>query len=763
MKSGIQGLIYTFIATLAIYALVKNNMFQKNPLSMRFLNTVDELRDLFCSKSSEELEEFYKSTSPNYEFVPKGDNEFLQKIMKDFILNNTSTQDLGIDELKEYFSKSPGYILILVLFILLCLLYVPYVLCVCCKCCFCIPDCCSKCPNIILIIGLVFCGLTLINCFVGYSENSSIVGGVYGLGCSILKVEDHLMNGDDFRAEKPYWIGIMGILDKLEDINKNITSLKNKTEDIGIELEEKVGKLFQNFSDVLDNEYKTRNTSTVSNPDPNQKDIPYTPLYLSTRGKYGPPDDNSSALGLIKTELDSYKSYSFNYTYTILYIIGNASKVNKFIDDNITAIKTNLEDNIKSVNTSMIDKIFKYKDTLDEIDSYSRSYMNTFFSINLVLVIALGIALIFLLLCKKGLFLLCLSWFLLYVLMLLTFFLGAVFGLVGSFVQDASAGVKSLITNIDDIQQLDQQAKDIAKICLNGNGSLAETGLIPLDFNKSIIESVYSLENNIDEAIIKIDTYIPFSTTTNLEIYKLITKTKQFIPEINYTLNGIRKYIDSSNSESVLDKDSIIYDAWEINITECKESNYKYCSKENETKKVNNFLDERGNCCLLITEWELDEIKERYKGFKAKDNSISIQENVEKYYNTIINFINSNNELISEIIDKNKEFNETFHDIGLEEIKIVEKIKDLFKPLREGFDEIVGNKSIFEILNCKFLKRDVNKIIEILYDSFGQTFKTTSSLFLMISGYELAMTLVVMIIMKAFGMMKTTNKNIESR
>ena len=762
MKSGIKGLIYTFIATLAIYALIKNEIFpKKKPLSMRFLNYIDDLKDSFCSKSSEELEEFYKSTSPNYEFFPKGDNEFLQKIMKDFILNGTNPQELGVDELKEYFSKSPGYILILILFIFLCILYFPYLLCVCCKCCFCIPDCCSQCPNFMIIVGLVFCGLTLINCFVGYSENRSIVDGVYGLGCSILKIEDHLVNGDDFREEKPYWIGITGIFEKLEDISKNITALEQKTKDIRLELENEVGPLFQEFSEALDNEYKNRKTSTVSNPDPDKKDVPYIPLYLKTEGKYGPPDNSNSTLGFIKTELDLYKAYSFNYTYMILYIIGNASHAESYIDTSINEIKSNLETNINNVDNSIIDKIFKYEETLDEIDRYSRNYMNIFFTVNLILVLILGSALILLLVCKEGLFLLCLSWLLLYKFMVCTFFIGAVFGLIGSFVQDASAGVKSLITNIDNIKQIDQQAKDIANICLNGNGSLAETGLIPLEFNKSMIEGVYSLENNFKEANKKLKDYIPFSTTANLEIYNLITKTKQFIPELQSTLNGIKKYIDSSYSQSVLDSESIIYDNWEINITEC-EDGYKYCSKE--SLKVKNMLQETEKCCLLITEWDLSEIKGRYKGLTAKDKSISIEENVEKYYNTIIDFIDSNNQLISEIIEKNKEFNKTFNDIGLEEIKIIEKIEDLFKPLREGFDDIVGNKPILEILNCKFLKRDVNKIIEVLYDSFGQTFKTTSSLLLMISGYELAMTLIVMIIMKAFGMMKkNTYKVIEKK
>ena len=757
MKSGIKGLIYTFIATLAIYALIKNDIFQKKNLSMRSL-VLSELKDELCSKSSEELEDFYQSTPPNYDFDPKTNNTLLQKIMKDFIINGSTPQELGINELQEYFNESPEYILILVLFIFLCVLYIPYCLCVCCKCCFCIPDCCSKCPNIMLIVGLVLCGLTLINCFIGYSKNSSIVDGVYGLGCSILKIPDHLINGDDFKSEKPYWAGVRGILEKLEDISKNITSLKENTTNIGEQLENDVGPLFENFSEALDSEFKSRKTSTVSNPDPDKKDEPYIPLYLKTEGKYGPANDENSRLGAIKTELDYYKSYSFNNAYKILNIIGNASQYTSFIDDFILDIKKNLESSINNIDTSILDKISEYKSTLDEIDSYSRSYMNSLFTVNLILVIVLGVSLIFLLLFKKGLFILCLSWFTLYVLMLSTFFLGAAFGLLGSFIQDASAGVKFLVDNIGDIQEIDNKAKDIANICLKGNGSLAESELIPLEFNKSIVENVFSLENSIEEAKTKLESYIPVSITINLEIYNNITKSKLFIPEIDKPLNGIKKYIDYS--QSVLDDNSIIYDNWEINTTECNKA-YKYCPKKNVIMK--NILEEEGKCCLLITEWKLSEIIDRYKDITAKDESINITANVEKYYNTIMEFIDSNDQLISDIINKNEEFNNTFYNISREEVIILDEIKNLFKPFREGFDEIVGKKSIFEILNCKFLKRDVNKIIEILYESFGQTFKSTSSLLLMISAYELAMTLVVMIIMKAFGQMKKNSKDIEKK
>ena len=58
-------------------------------------------------------------------------------------------------------------------------------------------------------------------------------------------------------------------------------------------------------------------------------------------------------------------------------------------------------------------------------------------------------------------------------------------------------------------------------------------------------------------------------------------------------------------------------------------------------------------------------------------------------------------------------------------------------------------------MNCKFVKRDVNKVLEVLYDEFGGTFKTTSNLFLTISVSEVVLTIFVLIIMKSFKVKST--------
>ena len=85
--------------------------------------------------------------------------------------------------------------------------------------------------------------------------------------------------------------------------------------------------------------------------------------------------------------------------------------------------------------------------------------------------------------------------------------------------------------------------------------------------------------------------------------------------------------------------------------------------------------------------------------------------------------MDSHNNLKNDIIEKNSEFNNSFINIGKEEIKVLENINGIIKPFREIVEEIVGNGSIFEILNCQFLKRDVNKVLEQLYNGFEAVLK----------------------------------------
>ena len=756
MKAGIYGIIFTFITTLVIFSLVKKNnigeiSFPKS-FSFRFLSnrSTEEITEYMCSKSSLDLVDFYKKTGPDYELDISNGSNVMNEIVKAVITNSSGIENIGIDQVKEYFSNSTKYIILLIAFIIFTILWTPYCFCVCCKCCLCCPDCCLKCPKIFTFSGIVLCALVLVNCFIGYSENGSIVNGVYGLGCSFLKIEQHLIKGDEFTKDKPYWIGINPIISKLKETSYNISTLGTKTQNIQKQLNS-INELFAIFSKNLTNEYTERSTSTLKNPIPDEADFLPEKYYEL----YGPPTKEKTALYLINEEISKYHDYTFNGINAVISVINEATDKATSISTKINEITDSVDKSVKKVDTKIGEEIRKYDDLLDEIDSTSRSYMNILFTVNLILIIVIGVSLILILFCNCGKTLLCLSWVVLYALMLFSFLLGAIFGLIGSFVQDASACAIETMKDIKNIDKLSKDVKEIGDICLNGNGSLANSSLIPLDYDTEIVDNIYNLEVKIDEGITLIEDYDPVSIKENEKQYDTIKeRPKLLLTQLQMALAYMQTYTDLSVSNTHISSSTPIYDEWEMNILDCV---YDY-SPHKKTQKRR--LSEEKQMCLVLSEWNLEDIADRYKDIQSNDHTNILQQ-VEKYYNSINDFIVSNNELIGSIKEQNTAFNNSFSNIGKEEVKVLNGIKDIIIPFRDSYIEIVGDKSIFEILNCKFLKRDVTKVIEVLYDSFGSSFQVTATLFIMISCYELAITLVVLIVFASLKKKEIRSEYIE--
>lgn len=755
MKSGIQGIIIALISTLVIYALVKNNNQDKISLpkifTFRFLSnkTTEEISEYMCSKSSSDLEEFYKTTGPDYEFNPTKSSGSLKQFVKGIIEGSTNLKNIGTEDVKEFFSNSPSYIFAFILFILFCTLWFPYCCCICCKCCLCCPLGCLKCQKVFMIIGIALCALILVNCFIGYSENSGIVNGIYGLGCSFLKIEQHLIKGDENISKKPYWVGINGILSLLKETSNNITTLKKKTTNLNEELKT-IDTSFKTFSQNLEEEYNKRYNTKIKNPIPNGND--FIPDYLDL---YGPVTKEDTALGSINREKNEYHDYTFKAINEVVYVIGNATEKTTSITENINTISNDLDTKVNEVDTTIGKTIRQFDDYLDDIDSYSRTYMNLLFSVNLVVVLVIGASLILLLLCNCGKPLLCISWIVLYSFMLLSFFLGFIFGIIGSFIQDVSSSVIESIKDIKNIEKLNQDTRNMVDICINGNGSLAHLDFISSNINTSIIDNVYNLEENINDGIKAIREYNLKTIETNEKKYnEIIERPKSAVKELIVALSNLQNYTDSSLPNTYVSTSTPIKDEWEVNENDCK---YNHYTKSTKTRR----LKEEPQRCLIISEWDLEDALNLYKDIKHKDQSKNLTQQIENHFNSINAFLSSNEKLISDIKEQNKFFDKSFDDISEKEINVLTNIKNIIIPFRDTYNEIVGDKSIFEILNCNFLKRDVNKVIEVLYDSFGSTFKVTSTLFIMIAAYEIAITFVVLIIIAALNN-QTKSSDIEN-
>lgn len=744
MKSNfLKSFILIFFGTLAIYGISKLSKDRKSkPNSFRLLSnkTIDDITSQICGKTPSDFNEFYNTTGSSYEYKITDGNKIVPELVDHYL----ETKEFGQDQFIQYGKTKSGYVFIAGLLALFIVLFIPYTFCVFCRCCMFCPKSCTNCSKILLLASIALCAGVVINCITGYTENSDIVDGVYGFGCSVLKIEQHLIKGDEYKV-KPYWTGVNPIIEKLDDTQKFINNLPETVNSLREEVDS-LDKSIQDFTSDLDAEYQVRKDSKISNPDPTGED--FTPLYLS---KYGPISEESTILGAINLEFTKVGETSVSILKQIFDVIDVSGADTSAISNQLNEIQTYLSESVDKIDSTIVENVGDFVDYLDLADTEVRKYMNILFSVNIILAIGVGISLLFLLCCGKGKCCLGLFWFFIYLLMILSIVIGLVLGILGAFLQDATYGITYVSKSIVNITQIgDETTNQVIDTCINGDGIIGAGQFFDISSENEIIDNIYALEGNITMGIEKIKEYELNSTSKAEEIYDEIkTNIKNYSPELIQALLKIRPFVDISADGSYVSPDTPIYDDWEINKKDCPEG---YTVLNPPTIGLRNLIEENkeGKYCLIITEWNKEDIENRYDGIKATDEGVSILEKVVAFYNSIKNFSYTFNLLIENIKGQNNNFKTMFDDFKGKEIKVLEDINEAIRPIRETFEDIVGEDSIFKSLSCGFIKRDLNKVYYELYESFAGDLKVTSTLFLIISGFEGALTILVLTLMARF-------------
>jgi hypothetical protein len=149
--------------------------------------------------------------------------------------------------------------------------------------------------------------------FIGYTDNSSIVQGIFGFGCSFLKLIHHIINGDDYKV-KPYWSGVLPIVSKLNKTMSNITKLASIVSDTSDNIKN-IRQTFGVFYSNLKSDYEEKEKYTILNPEPDGE--VFVPNYI---GLYGPSNINTAILGTIQTELKLFDDISFGFFSNLINV-----------------------------------------------------------------------------------------------------------------------------------------------------------------------------------------------------------------------------------------------------------------------------------------------------------------------------------------------------------------------------------------------------------------------------------------------------------
>ena len=372
--------IFTLVSSLLIFSFIQLDISPKekiiDPIIARLLSSrsFDEMMHDMCGKSSDDLESFYKDQEPIYDFQPEGKSQIINDLFIKLV-NGSKSFELGKDEILGYLKENIFFIVIAVLLGLLIVLWIPFIICVSTKRCCCVSEGCSGNINVFLILTIIASGGVIFCSIIGYTKNTNILHGIFGLGCSILKMENHIVKGDEYNKVKPYWLGLSYIVDKLKLTEKEISKISGRYDDIYADLEETDG-LFDKIKGELDEEWSDKQNKKISNP--NKEGEMFTPNYIYY---YGPTDNENTNLGLINSELSIYREYSINKLRDMINVINIKDKAGE-ISGSINKTTTEINKTVTNLENSIVNSISDYYDQFDEIDSIVRKIMNIFLSLN---------------------------------------------------------------------------------------------------------------------------------------------------------------------------------------------------------------------------------------------------------------------------------------------------------------------------------------------------------------------------------------------
>ena len=424
-----------------------------------------------------------------------------------------------------------------------------------------------------------------------------------------------------------------------------------------------------NFEKKLGESYKTYSGQTLNNPNPANSlkgaVAKITPLYMTQYGDY---TTSGTALNIIYQEyntvikgsltlMDQAKQYSTN--------------VNTYMAD-IKSTLNNIQNNVNtmtgafdSISTEVIDIL---------VDAQNRANDNGVTAFLVLFAILIGLAtlcIVFLVLmvfcnCKFFRFFLHIFWNIITLLMILTFLLGGIFGILGLVGKDGVPvmkwifGKENLLSAAPKIVTSTTTAGYI-NTCVNGNGDLSKT-FIPDGSTSNNLDQLYQVSytlsttkttikaNNKSKAVAQVNTQY----TNMINDISLTTSAAQGSNDINAILTEMRAWTDSSIAKYQKGCSPAANDVWVQSQAKCL-SDYPYTANGGTLGNKN---------CVLFPEFSGNSATSRYAsltGCAAGSTDFSnVGQAVGAYAAALNQYVADNRALINQLIANNNNLDQSF-------------------------------------------------------------------------------------------------------
>ena len=723
-----------------------------------FLSDVNKI----CGKASNNLKDYFQnydealmdlsSTSiKEIEIYPENIEALLDIIEKDGKLK---------DNLFKYLKHAMAASFFLILGIVSIIAWLCFSFFCCCNCCCCC--CCKKteCKTKILFFSLLFDVIIIISCLYGLITSGSMFTAYENVECSFMKFISEINSGEN-RQEGIKWIGFKNIISTFN----NITS---KVEEIKTDKQEELNTTYNNYIEKKENFKNSIEETYQELVDPNDplSDIIFDPqlcFHIIQEGtintldvgaidilyNYGPVSNDEKFLYELNEEYDSNAKIADNYlnsAYESLTHIFEENSIDILVEEINHNIKE-LRSSVNKIKDKFVKYIVDYSDTIDNKGNYmvkicyiSVICLSLLSGISLTTMYSTDEECCYQKCCfGKGLTktLSHVSWNLMSIVMILSFFICGVIFLVSSIGKDlvdvisVILGQKNLYSRKPIV--IGTNSSNYFNVCIHGDGDLPEVlNISSQDFALFEFDELNKLINIIDEAksgLEKNETVIS-EYKSKIEDRKIFKGVEIFDFNESFWMN-LEDMITTFN-ELIANEEG---DMWTLGDS-CTDSEFEliHCPEDEADIIRKDVSDEEiPKYCLNFEEWKKG-YQKRYKSpavlvldvtyntvLKAATYYVDAVNNITKHLKES-NVISTLEEKISRV---ETAYNESI-EAELEALDIFNKtIYNLLSVFNGRGDE---ENSLYSFLRCGFIKDNILIIFKYLEKAFGgkvQTFGIT--------------------------------------
>ena len=719
--------------------------------------------DKVCEKGSKELREYYKTGDMSLiglkenEGVKYDDKDSkymkaLKLIVKKLVGSDNDENENGSSgggrRLESFDTETKNavvdylmHMIPIIVFLVIGILAIPaWPICCFCCCCNCCCCCCckkTKCKIPCFVFTYVFYALSVAICIYGISTTNTVFVDIADTECSILKFVDEVLDGETLKETTPIWAGIEGIQNMLNRLTTTLTDLKeNSLTTLNDKIEDHLHDTANhkhNFLNALEgahtnfftedsNTYRPEYSYTSSSNEDYVLDI------IQKFGKFKDETGDDPITG------EPPLSLIFNWTTEFSVISREADNqledskddLNDILVDSFGDIINALEEGSNKIG-DLDGKFDDFKDGFSQkiidysgdIDKYGKLGTKLFFGGLGLINVAIAVLMLLIFFCSGKMCTKCsccrcicklfthILWNILYLLMILTFFIGFIFSFLGQIGSDFMNIISFILGPNGENLIFDEKPKikNYVNICVNQDGNIKNELGFGDDITNSL-DNVYQAQEQIDQLIGQFEQNLQYYTYTNTinklqDIYEDLSSTEKFglikKSNLNMLIEADLKFeeiLNEINSASQADNQG--YNPWDgsCSLTSCAANrecnNPKQCDVKDH---VTSSLLEKAKI--------IDKIRKGYEyaqtesivngGYKATlDNLKTLYRDYLSEYTSILGYVSGIIHSITEIIE----------------------------------DNVGSDGDFFDIINCKFIGKNLKVLLDNLKSALGGNVKT---------------------------------------